>query len=78
MLQSGKTGDCEIRREIVGEPEQSSGSQSGPSCLFYCLMTLENQGETISVDFNWIFGFDKDSLNQFCCFLAKKVLEDLE
>ena len=42
-------------------------------CLFHCLLSVEKCETGISVDFTWIFGSHKDSLNQFCCFVAKSI-----
>ncbi|KAL5254074.1 hypothetical protein ACHWQZ_G013737 [Mnemiopsis leidyi] len=51
----------------------SSVSESSKVCLFHCLLSVEESEEGVSVDFTWIFGSDKDCLNQFCCFVAKSI-----
>ena len=64
----------------IGNSSQSvleieGSSVNGPSkvCLFHCLLSIEETEDGVSVDFTWIFGSDKDSLNQFCCFVAKSI-----
>ena len=53
--------------------EGSSVCEPSKVCLFHCLLSIEETEEGVSVDFTWIFGSDKDSLNQFCCYVAKSI-----
>ena len=53
--------------------EGSSVCEPSKVCLFHCLLSIEETEDGVSVDFTWIFGSDKDSLNQFCCFVAKSI-----
>ena len=55
----------------TAEQAENPSSMSYRPCLFHCLLSVEKTENGVSVDLTWIFGSDKDSLNQFCCFLAK-------
>ena len=59
------------RSEII-EPNSVSGEIS-KSCLFHCLMSSRRNEANTVVEFQWIFGSDKDSLNQFCSYISKSV-----
>eukprot|EP00116_Pleurobrachia_bachei_P009444 sb/3469706/ len=57
-----------------------SGSSRAVTCLFHSVMSVERNEEDggVTVDFGWIFGTSKDSLNQFCCTVATRLSEHLE
>eukprot|EP00116_Pleurobrachia_bachei_P008887 sb/3469149/ len=57
-----------------------SGSSRDVTCLFHSVMSVERNEEDggVTVDFGWIFGTSKDSLNQFCCTVATRLSEHLE
>ena len=69
----GKSGQIKEQKYFSNHDKEQGQEHTVAGCLFHCFLALRIDHGKVTFDFEWIFGSDKDALNQFAVFIGKQL-----